>query len=99
VLIAEGGLGQDHSSAKKFIQRWRGPFVVVTCHANSTYTVLELDGSIHRVPYAGKRVKLFKRRVKFGELEDVESEQKSVDGNSYDNTLLKQKIIRIDILV
>jgi hypothetical protein len=58
VLIAEGGLGQDHLLAKKFIQRWKGPFVVVTYHANSTYTVRELDGSIHRVPYAGKRVKL-----------------------------------------
>ena len=74
VLIAEGGLGQDHSSAKKFVQRWRGPFVVVICHANSTYTVRELDGSVHRVPYAGKRVKLFKRRMKFGELKDMGSE-------------------------
>jgi hypothetical protein len=63
--------------------------VVVTCHANSTYTIRELDGSVHRVPYAGKRIKLFKRRIRFGELEDVDSKEESVDGDSQDNTLLE----------
>ena len=38
---------------------------MVTCHSNSTYTIRELDGAVHRVPYAGKRVKLFKRRISF----------------------------------
>jgi hypothetical protein len=85
MLIAEGGLGQDHSSAKKFIQRWREPFVVVICHANLTYTVYKLDGSLHRVPYAGKRVKLFKRRMKFGELEHMGSEDKSEDFHEDDD--------------
>jgi hypothetical protein len=61
--------------------------VVVTCHANSTYTVRELDGSVHHVPYIGKRVKLFKRRIKFKELKDVDSEEESVDGDVYDNIL------------
>jgi len=70
VLIAEGGLGQQHSTKAKFIRRWRGPFVVVTVHPNATYTVRELDGAVHQVPYAGKRVKLFKQRLKF-HLQDV----------------------------
>jgi hypothetical protein len=87
VLIAERGLENQHSSAKKFIQRWRGPFVVVTCHANSTYTVRKLDGSVHRMPYAGERVKIFKRRIQFGELKDVDSEEELVDEDSNNNTL------------
>ncbi len=55
------------------------------CHANSTYIVRELDGSVHHVPYAGKRVKLFKKRVKFGELEDVDSEDNLEDLDQEDN--------------
>jgi len=65
VLIAEGGLDQQHSTKSKFMRRWRGLFVVVIVHTNATYTVRELDGAIHQLPYAGKRVKLFKRRLKF----------------------------------
>jgi hypothetical protein len=61
--------------------------VVVTCHANSTYTVHELDGFVHRVPYAGKKVKLFRKRIKFEELEDVDSKEESMDEASDDNTL------------
>ena len=36
MLIAEGNIDNDHSTAKKFAQRWRGPFVVVTIQPNST---------------------------------------------------------------
>ena len=36
--------------------------MVTKVHDNATYTVRELDGIEHRVPYAGKRVKLFKQR-------------------------------------
>jgi hypothetical protein len=81
VLVAEGNIGQDHSSIKKFAQRWRGPFVVVTCHSNSTYTVRELDGTIHQVPYAGKRVKIFKRRVNLDEVDtlDLDSEDEELE--------------------
>jgi len=39
VLITEGNIGQDHATIKKFALRWRGPFVVVTVHPNSTYIV------------------------------------------------------------
>ena len=84
VLISEGGLEKNYKTANKFARRWRGPFVVVTCHSNSTYTIRELDEAIHRVPYAGKRVKLFKRRISFeGEealsFDDEEEEDFSAD--------------------
>lgn len=55
----------QHSTQRKFALRWRGPFVVVKVYDNAVYSVRELDGAIHRIPYAGKRVKLFKRRMKF----------------------------------
>jgi hypothetical protein len=85
VLIAEGGFRQNHLSAKKFIQCWRRHFIAVTYHANSTYTVCKLNGLIHRVSYPGKRVKLFKRRIKFGELEDVVFEEELEGGHQHDD--------------
>ena len=62
VLISDNSLDMQHSALKKFAQRFRGPYVVTKVHDNATYTVRELDGIEHRVPYAGKRVKLFKQR-------------------------------------
>ena len=66
MLISDNTLDTQHTTAKKFARRWRGPFVITKIHNNSTYEVRELDGTKHRVPYTGKRVKLFKRRTKFG---------------------------------
>ena len=65
VLIHEDHLMNQHSTIKKFALRWRGPYVVVTVHPNATYTVRELDGAVHSAKYAGKRVKVFKRRIGF----------------------------------
>lgn len=53
--------------------------MVVTIHPNSTYTVRELDGTMHRVPYAGKRVKIFKRRISFDGEEILESDLEDED--------------------
>ena len=63
VLISDNSLDMQHSALKKFAQRFHGPYVVTKVHDNATYSVQELDGAEHRLPYAGKRVKLFKRRV------------------------------------
>jgi hypothetical protein len=41
------------------------------------------------VPYAGKKVTFFKSRIKFEELEDMDSDKKLVDGDSHDNILLE----------
>jgi hypothetical protein len=51
--------------------------MVVTCYANSTYMVCELDGLVDRVPYASKKVKLLTRKIKFLELEDVDPDEES----------------------
>ncbi|CAM6103697.1 unnamed protein product [Calypogeia fissa] len=74
VLIYKGGLEQQHSTIKKFARRWRGPFVVKEVRPNTTYVVRELDGTIHRYPYTGKRVKLFKRRMHFTMEEEIETD-------------------------
>jgi hypothetical protein len=72
VLISEDSLSNQHSTQKKFAKRWRGPYVVTQVRDNATYHIRELDGVEHRLPYAGKRVKLYKRRAQFGRMEDVE---------------------------
>lgn len=72
VLIFNNYLLNQHSTINKFALRWRGPFVVVIVHTNATYTVRELDGTIHSERYAGKRVKLFKRRTQLHEGEELE---------------------------
>jgi len=84
VLILEDSLNNQHSSQKKFARRWRGPYVVTKVHNNATYSVRELDGAEYRTPYAGKRVKLFKRRVGFGRneaLEDYWEDSEDIDEN------------------
>jgi transposase InsO family protein len=78
VLIYEGGLDQQHSTIKKFARRWRGPFVVEEVRPNATYVVRELDGTFHRYPYAGKRVKLFRRRTRFIVEEEFEPDDLEV---------------------
>jgi len=91
VLISNDNLSNQHSTVKKFALRWRGPFVVVIVHQNATYTVRELDGSLHSERYAGKRVKLFKRRLYFHreEIEEEEEEEEEdldsqIDGGDDD---------------
>ena len=53
--------------------------MVVTIQPNSNYIVRELDGTIHCVPYAGKRVKIFKRRVYFEGDEILDSDVENED--------------------
>jgi hypothetical protein len=84
VLISDNSLDMQHSALKKFAQRFHGPYVVTKVHDNATYTVRELDGAEHRIPYAGKRVKLFKQRMELivdGNLhEDLEDVYDTNDG-------------------
>jgi hypothetical protein len=47
---------------RKFAKRWFRPYVVIKVHSNGTYSLRELDGTLLRIPVAGKRVKVFKRR-------------------------------------
>jgi hypothetical protein len=62
VLVFDSSLENQHSTVRKFARRWFGPYVVIKVHSNGTYSLRELDGIFLRIPIAGKRVKVFKRR-------------------------------------
>jgi hypothetical protein len=48
--------------ARKFSQRWFGPYVVKKVGDNATYHLAELNGTLLALPIASKRIKVFKRR-------------------------------------
>ena len=50
-------------------------------HDNATYSLCELDGTDLKVPIAGKRVKLFKRRNANEPFDNFEQDEEQV----YDN--------------
>ena len=62
VLVYDSSLENQHSTARKFSQRWFGPYVVKKVEDNATYRLAELDGTPLALPIAKKRVKIFKRR-------------------------------------
>lgn len=62
VLVYDSSLDNQHSTSKKFAKRWFGPYVVKIVHDNATYSLRELDGTELKLPVAGKRIKLFRRR-------------------------------------
>ncbi|KAL3700688.1 hypothetical protein R1sor_018710 [Riccia sorocarpa] len=70
VLVYDSSLENQHSTVRKFSRRWFGPYVVLVVHDNATYSLRELDGTPLRIQVAGKRVKLFRRREGYEELED-----------------------------
>ena len=70
VLVFDSSLEHQHSTLRKFARRWFGPYVVVTVHDNATYSLRELDGTLLRIPVAGKRIKTFRRRATGFALED-----------------------------
>jgi len=62
VLVFNSSLEHQHSTVRKFARRWFGPYVVITVHDNATYSLRELDGTRLKIPVAGKRIKVFKKR-------------------------------------
>ena len=48
---------------RNFAKRWFGPYKVRKVFDNGMYRLPKLDGTILRVPIAGKRVKIFKKRT------------------------------------
>jgi len=93
VLVYDSSLDNQHSTVRKFARRWFGPFVVLKVYDNATYGLRELDGTPLKVPIAGKRVKAFRRREGFLDLEEIfEREQDLVrpyDGDYEDATDLQ----------
>ena len=63
VLVYDSSLDHQHTTMRKFAKRWFGPYEVRKVFDNGTYRLCELDGTILRVPIAGKRVKVFKKRT------------------------------------
>jgi hypothetical protein len=61
VLVFDSSLEHQHSILRNFSRRWFGPYVVVATHDNATYTLRELDGTMLKIPIAGKRIKTFKK--------------------------------------
>jgi hypothetical protein len=97
MLVFDSSLEHQHSTLRKFSRRWFGPYVIVAIHNNGTYTLRELDGTMLKIPVAGKRIKTFRRRdgrfysddiADFAAREDDEVEEAdsetSEDGNQYE---------------
>ena len=62
VLVFDSTLEHQHSIVRKFARRWFGPYVVERVNDNATYLLRELDGTMFKIPIAGKRIKVFRRR-------------------------------------
>ena len=62
VLVFDSTLEHQYSTVRKFARRWFGPYVVERVNDNATYLLRELDGTMFKIPIAGKRIKVFRRR-------------------------------------
>ena len=63
MIVYDSSLDHQHTTIRKFAKRWFGPYEVQKVFDNGTYRLCELDGTILRVPIAGKWVKIFKKRT------------------------------------
>ena len=63
MIVYDSSLDHQHTTVRKFTKRWFGPYEFRKVFDNGTYRLSELDGTILRVPIAGKRVKIFKKRT------------------------------------
>ena len=62
VLVYDNSLDNQHKTTRKFTRRWFSPYVVTSANDNTTYHLTELEGSRLAIPFAGKRVQIFKKR-------------------------------------
>ena len=84
VIVSDESLKKQWS--RKFDNRWLGPYIIEEVHANGSYTLKELDGTPLRTKIAGKRVKLFKRRVDGKDYYDSTEENESNEEDREDET-------------
>lgn len=61
-MVFDSSLEHQHSTIKKIVRRWFGPYVVVKAYENDTYKLPELDGTNLKILIAEKRIKTFKKR-------------------------------------
>lgn len=62
ILIYNSSLENQHSTTKKFVKGWLGPYIFKRAYNNGRYLLQELNGTELKVPIAVKRIKLFKQR-------------------------------------
>ncbi|MCO5549866.1 hypothetical protein L7F22_003340 [Adiantum nelumboides] len=53
----------DLLHSKKFLQRWKGPYVIFKKFKNGSYQLQDLSGNIHKYPVNGWRLKEFFQRI------------------------------------
>ncbi|MCO5613463.1 hypothetical protein L7F22_067740 [Adiantum nelumboides] len=53
----------DLSHSKKFLQRWKGPYVIFKKFKNGSYWLQDLSGKIHKYPVNGWILKEFFQRI------------------------------------
>ena len=85
VLIYDKSLDNQHSTSRKFAKRWFGPYVVKQTYNNTTYLLKELDGMELKIPIAGKRIKLFKRRGDDHSLGDLDDNLRIIGNEDKDD--------------
>ena len=63
MIVYDSSLDHQHTTIRKFVKRWFKPYEVRNVFANGTYRLYKLDEKILRLPIAGKRLKIFKKRT------------------------------------
>ena len=63
MIVYDSSLDHQHTTMRMFVKRWFGPYEVRKVFDNGTYRLCELDGTTLRVPIAGKRMKISKKRT------------------------------------
>ena len=90
VLVFDSTLEHQHSTVKKFAKRWFGPYVVLKVHNNATYSLRELNGTPLRIPVAGKRIKVFRRRngkLQTNEFDAFDTQPQTEEDTESDNQI------------
>ena len=65
----------DKTFQKKFQVKWEGPFKVVSCFANGTYKLADLDGTLHASRVNGLRLKIYHARLMMVEKDEMLEEK------------------------
>ena len=63
MILYDSSLDHQHTMIRKLAERWFRPYEVRNVFDNGTYRLSELDGTILRVPIAGKQVKIFNKHI------------------------------------
>ena len=91
VVVYDSSLDNQHSTSRKFAKRWFGLYVVKQAYDNATDLLKELDGTELKIPIAGKRIKLFKRRGDDHSLENLDDIGNEDEDDFNDNNLIEDQ--------